>query len=316
MSQPKAAAPAAPERDPLAELQADAGPDERLTAALAAAQAAFPAIPKTQTAQVKGKNGGPGYSYKYADLADVLGAVRPVLARYGLAIVQRTLPHTGGITLETTLRHVAGGTETTIVELGARSGDPQAFGGALSYLRRYELCTLLGIAPEDDTDAQHVEPTTAQAPPAELPEWTRPCTQESGERMVAELRAIVGDAPADELVAHVYQAAGGTMPELVVNALRGLAKRVRALQDPAPEPAPAGPVEPPLSETLDAPPAAPPREAPGTLNVDREALPTDPAKLSGVLRAAGCSCPNPALAERDETARDTACPLVGHGLPF
>jgi hypothetical protein len=55
-------------------------------------QGQFPAITKGKTATVRMSEakGGGTYSYNYADLGDVLGSVRPVLAAHGLALVQRT----------------------------------------------------------------------------------------------------------------------------------------------------------------------------------------------------------------------------------
>src|SRR5688500_7522834 len=61
---------------------AHADPDGELVAALAAAQGDFPTIPKTKTATVTGKPGKAGYQYSYADLSDVLAAVRPVLSKH------------------------------------------------------------------------------------------------------------------------------------------------------------------------------------------------------------------------------------------
>src|SRR3954454_3659437 len=78
-----------------------AGPQELLVAALAAAQGAFPSIHRGHTAIVPAKNGKSGYSYSYADLGDVLAAVRPVLSAHGLALVQRTIRGAGGTVLVT-----------------------------------------------------------------------------------------------------------------------------------------------------------------------------------------------------------------------
>ena len=56
---------------------------ETLAAALAAAQGDLPHIKKDQTAKI-----GPGREYRYADLATVLAAVRPVLSRHGWHIIR------------------------------------------------------------------------------------------------------------------------------------------------------------------------------------------------------------------------------------
>jgi hypothetical protein len=141
-------------------------PTSALYTALAAAQAEFTAITKNKTAKVKTK-GGAEYSYKYADLGDVLTSVRPILAKHGLAILQPIR----GENLETWLCHVGGESVHATVGIGQSPSDPQSFGAALTYLRRYALTGLLGIATEEDTDAQHVPKgkPAAKAKPVEKP---------------------------------------------------------------------------------------------------------------------------------------------------
>src|SRR3954469_1477353 len=108
-----------------------ASPDAQLVAALVKAQGEFPSIAKNKTA-----NTGT-YSYSYADLSDVLAAVRPVLSENGIALVQRTVCTANGkVNLLTELRHGGGSVLSSEVEIGQSSGNPQQFGGALTYLRR------------------------------------------------------------------------------------------------------------------------------------------------------------------------------------
>jgi hypothetical protein len=196
-------------------------PEARLVAALAAAQAAFPPIPKNKTATVQGKEGKQGYSYKYADLSDVLAAVRPVLARNGLAIVQKTiLGEKGDVLLRTELKHVGGAVEVSDVELGQTSKAPQQFGGALTYLRRYEATTLLGVAAEEDTDAAHVDPParagSAPAAAAPAPAWTRAARQQTKESAVRALTGALGHRDtAISYIATLAKATGGELPEVI-----------------------------------------------------------------------------------------------------
>ena len=68
-----------------------------LMVALAAAQIEFPAIPKVHTAKIKA-----GFSYSYADLADVVSAIRPILAKHGIATMQ--LPLLDGTTMKLVTR--------------------------------------------------------------------------------------------------------------------------------------------------------------------------------------------------------------------
>ena len=120
---------------------------ETLAAALAAAQAAMPAIVKDRVAKI-----GPGREYRYADLATILATVRPVLGAHGLALTQRTQIRGEAIVLLTELRHASGevlDSEYPVAAIGARHQD---MGGALTYARRYALCGLVGIAADEDDD--------------------------------------------------------------------------------------------------------------------------------------------------------------------
>lgn len=132
-----------------------AGPS--IVSALAAAQAEFPPIPKNHEADAG------SYVYKYADIADVLAAVRPVLGRHGIALVQstRATDSPGRLILDTVLMH-DGGTISSEFPITVGGLDPQKVGAVMTYARRYQLCSILGIAAEDDLDAKGVP-----APPAE-----------------------------------------------------------------------------------------------------------------------------------------------------
>ena len=61
-----------------------------LAKALSQAQGAFPVIAKNHTGVVKGQTskGAYEYSYAYADLADTVSAVQPILKANGLAVTQ------------------------------------------------------------------------------------------------------------------------------------------------------------------------------------------------------------------------------------
>jgi hypothetical protein len=124
--------------------------DRPLIAALARAQAAFPQIPKSKTARVPTKNGGE-YTYTYADIGDVLAAVRPVLAAEGIAIVQATEETESGYVLATRLIK---GDDQIIgrIPLPIEQASPQQVGSLLTYYRRYGLTALIGVAAEDDDD--------------------------------------------------------------------------------------------------------------------------------------------------------------------
>lgn len=129
---------------------------ETLAAALAAAQAAMPAIVKDRVAKI-----GPGREYRYADLATILATVRPVLGAHGLALTQRTQIRGEAIILLTEIRHASGevlDSEYPVASIGIRH---QEMGGALTYARRYALCGLIGVAADEDDDAVVAPPPVA-----------------------------------------------------------------------------------------------------------------------------------------------------------
>lgn len=109
---------------------------------------------KRRTAKILHKNGGE-HSYKYADLSDVLATAKPVLARFGLGYTQDPVRDERGFySIRTVLFHVGGHREDRgLFPVGTATGDPKAFGAALTYARRYALSLALGISSETDTDA-------------------------------------------------------------------------------------------------------------------------------------------------------------------
>lgn len=136
--------------------------DRSFATAFADAQAEFPAIPKNKVAKVRSERTGSQYEYHYADLADIIDAVRPVLARnniafsqpihyrnekpYVVTVLMYTNPETG---LQVTHESEGLALPTQV--------EPQKLGGYLTYYRRYDACTLLGICAEED-DSNVVEP--------------------------------------------------------------------------------------------------------------------------------------------------------------
>lgn len=136
-----------------------------LATALAKAQAKFPTIPKDKVATIISAKGS--YKYKYADLADVLSAIRPALTDNGLAIVQTVEVLDKGYRLDTQLLHASGQYLGSSVLLD-RWPDPKQYGIEMSYMRRYQLCALVGVASDDDTDSDGLD--TKQPKKAAKPE--------------------------------------------------------------------------------------------------------------------------------------------------
>lgn len=93
----------------------------------------------------------PAFRSKYADLGACLEAVNDALLDNGIAIMQETSEDETGVTVETVLLHESGETiRSGRLHVPAVKHDPQGFGSALTYARRYSLMAVCGIAPEDD----------------------------------------------------------------------------------------------------------------------------------------------------------------------
>jgi hypothetical protein len=119
---------------------------ESLAQAVAVLQTRLPEIKKSQTADTG------SYKYTYADLAQVTRELMPILGELGLSFMARpTMRDDGKFVLAYKLLHVSGKFEEGEYPLPS-SGTPQAMGSAITYARRYCLCAITGIAPEDDDD--------------------------------------------------------------------------------------------------------------------------------------------------------------------
>jgi len=124
---------------------------DKLAAALAKAQAEFPAATKS------GKN--PFLKNEYATLDDIIGAVRKPLGAHGLSFVQLLGSDPSGMTLRTILLHESGQMLDSIVTIGDSGPEKginalQSAGKAITYMKRYTLGAMLGVATDGDTDGE------------------------------------------------------------------------------------------------------------------------------------------------------------------
>lgn len=87
----------------------------------------------------------------YADLGAVIEAVLDALNDNGLAVMQKSVRCEDGAIVETVFLHTSGESISAgELHVPAPKRDPQGFGSALTYCRRYALMAACGIAPEDD----------------------------------------------------------------------------------------------------------------------------------------------------------------------
>lgn len=96
----------------------------------------------------------PHFKNKYANLESVLQAISPALEVTGLAVIQSPLPSDDGkLHLETMIIHESGEFISGTLVMPLPKQDPQGYGSALTYARRYHLSSMLGVVQDDDDAA-------------------------------------------------------------------------------------------------------------------------------------------------------------------
>jgi hypothetical protein len=134
---------------------------------------------------------------KYAGLDACIEAVIGALHANGIALMQRNIPCESGVSVETILLHTSGETISGgILHVPASKQDPQGYGSALTYARRYSLLTLCGIAPEDDDGNAASKPVNYVKPSKPAPRITDEAADKSNGSRSA--KAAVATNEADE----------------------------------------------------------------------------------------------------------------------
>lgn len=92
----------------------------------------------------------PFFKSKYADLASVTAACRNALSKHGIAIVQAPETDADGSVTVTTVLAASGQWMRSTMRCKPGKTDAQSIGSVITYLRRYALAAMVGVAPEDD----------------------------------------------------------------------------------------------------------------------------------------------------------------------
>lgn len=120
----------------------------------------FAAMAKAQNTVENATKGSvnPHFKNRYADLAEVLNTVRPVFSSFGLSIVQNPSFDGSLVSVTTALCHEGGGYITATASCVPAKADAQGVGSATTYLRRYSLASITGVAQEDDDGQSAIIP--------------------------------------------------------------------------------------------------------------------------------------------------------------
>lgn len=116
----------------------------------------------------------PFFKSKYADLNAIVEAIKKPLQNNGLSVTQTTRFESGTVILITTLRHESGEEVSGEYPVIPLKQDPQGYGSALTYARRYALQSIMMVAAEEDDDGnaasagkpqQNKKPNSPPPPP-------------------------------------------------------------------------------------------------------------------------------------------------------
>jgi hypothetical protein len=119
---------------------------DQLAAALALAQAELDQPAKNAV--------NPHFGNRYADLHKIMTTILPVLAKHGLSVVQSTSLEASVVVLHTRLLHTSGQWIAGAYPVVPVKPDPQGYGSAMTYARRYALSAIIGLAADDDDDGE------------------------------------------------------------------------------------------------------------------------------------------------------------------
>lgn len=133
---------------------------DRITAAIATVQAKAEAVTKNKTVKVEGDKAR--WESAYATLATLDAAVRPAMVEAGIALVQSIEAQQGGPVLVTRIAVADQWIEVQHPIKPSRDG-AQAFGGGISFARRWALCAVFHLVPDDAEEGQGYKDAAREA---------------------------------------------------------------------------------------------------------------------------------------------------------
>lgn len=108
----------------------------------------------------------PHFRNAYADLPAVIDSIKDSLNTNGIVFLQSGSPSADGcLHLTTRLLHESGEWVEDTATCPLPKADPQGFGSAMTYLRRYSLAAICGLY-QDDDDGEGAKPLPGQKPAA------------------------------------------------------------------------------------------------------------------------------------------------------
>lgn len=95
----------------------------------------------------------PFFKSSYSTLDHIIEQIRPILTKHGLSILQIPSGDGQNVVMKTLLLHESGEfLESDELIMKPVKNDPQGIGSAVSYARRYSLCSFLSLSTGDTDD--------------------------------------------------------------------------------------------------------------------------------------------------------------------
>lgn len=146
----------------------------------------------------------PHFKNTYADLPAVVNAVKPALNDAGIVFIQSGSPSDDGrLHLTTRLLHSSGEFLEDTLVMPLPKQDPQGYGSAMTYARRYALAAIAGLYQDDDdgnagSGVPEVKHKPARTQPTGLTDGTRAdfMAEMDAASSIEELRAATSAAMA------------------------------------------------------------------------------------------------------------------------
>lgn len=173
------------------------------------------------------------FKAKYTTYDKLMSVVRPILDEQGLAFPQipiRAYDDEGRADTRAILEQRLVHTSGEMMDMGIiavpvkKTGDPQAFGSAMTYAKRYGLCAVFGIPTGDDDDGNKAAAPDYRAIAMQLiGEWSGA----SGQDLTAAARAVSQKAGStDPRQIHDYVQTNKHLPfaEVMAPSKNGVAK--------------------------------------------------------------------------------------------
>lgn len=105
---------------------------------------------QAEVGTIKKSEVNPFFKSRYVDINGIIEAIKPLLEKHGLVIMQPLALYEGKSALTTIIADIESGDSLNISTPLPEMSDPQKMGSAITYFRRYALQSLLLLEAEDD----------------------------------------------------------------------------------------------------------------------------------------------------------------------